>query len=107
MKSLIEFFGNPAKHLIERRLRLRLGQRHDALEAALRGRFERKHLASLRGERRSTIGRFQRLREEYTPAALERLGLLPNYTLLDDGELKQLCYKKPKADAPTSEERTS
>jgi exodeoxyribonuclease V gamma subunit len=32
LKNLIEFFGNPAKHLIERRLRLRLGQRQDALE---------------------------------------------------------------------------
>jgi exodeoxyribonuclease V gamma subunit len=32
LKSLIEFFGNPAKHFIERRLRLRFGQRNDALE---------------------------------------------------------------------------
>jgi exodeoxyribonuclease V gamma subunit len=32
LRSLIEFFGNPAKYLIERRLRLRFGQRHDALE---------------------------------------------------------------------------
>jgi exodeoxyribonuclease V gamma subunit len=32
LKSLIEFFGNPAKFLIERRLRLRFGRRHDALE---------------------------------------------------------------------------
>ena len=32
LKSLIEFFGNPAKHFIEHRVRIRLGHRNDPLE---------------------------------------------------------------------------
>jgi hypothetical protein len=42
-------------------------------------------LKALNGERRAIVRRFQAMREEYVPTALERLGLLPNYTLVDQG----------------------
>jgi ATP-dependent helicase YprA (DUF1998 family) len=83
----------------------RLTKRTKELETkSTRTEDEEFELASLRGERRSTIGRFQRLREEYTPAALERLGLLPNYTLLDDGVRLNVALWAPTADGDYSTE---
>jgi hypothetical protein len=42
-------------------------------------------LHDLMGQRRATIQRLRERRDEYTLSGLERLGLLPNYTLMDDG----------------------
>ncbi len=61
-------------------------------------------LKSLLGERKATIGRFQKLREEYTPTALERLGLLPNYTLVDHGVTLNVALWAPTADGDYSTE---
>ena len=61
-------------------------------------------LKSLLGERKATIGRFQKLREEYTPTALERLGLLPNYTLFDHGVTLNVALWAPTADGDYSTE---
>ena len=41
-------------------------------------------LSGLRGQRAAIIGLLRRHRNEYTLSALERLGVLPNYTLIGD-----------------------
>jgi hypothetical protein len=46
---------------------------------------EERDLRGLRGERQAIIQRMREQRERYTLSALEAMGLLPNYTLLDDG----------------------
>ncbi len=43
------------------------------------------NLGSLKGQRAAVIGLLKKHRDEYWISALERLGLLPNYTLIDDG----------------------
>jgi replicative superfamily II helicase len=69
--------------LVRRRDRLRtsierLEQRPDPDDP------DRRELRRLRGERHAVIVLLRELREEPTLQALEALGLLPNYTLLDD-----------------------
>lgn len=41
-------------------------------------------LHNLRGQRQAAIARLREHRDEYTLSALERMGVLPNYTLVDD-----------------------
>ena len=69
-----------------------LGRRRDRLRSTI-DRFEAKdhreeeeerELRSLRGERHAVIELMRRNREETTLEALVRIGLLPNYTLIDD-----------------------
>ncbi|QEC47296.1 DEAD/DEAH box helicase [Baekduia soli] len=77
----------------------RLTKRIKDLQArSTRTEDEEFELKSLLGERKATIGRFQKLREEYTPTALERLGLLPNYTLVDHGVTLNVALWAPTAD---------
>ncbi|MCP9491611.1 MAG: DEAD/DEAH box helicase [Solirubrobacteraceae bacterium MAG38_C4-C5] len=81
------------------RRRDRLAARIKELEdRASRTEDEELELRSLRGERRATVRRFQRLREEYAPTGLERLGLLPNYTLFDEGVTLNAALWSPTAD---------
>jgi ATP-dependent helicase YprA (DUF1998 family) len=83
-----------------------LQRRRDRLTARigeLEGRSSRTEdeeleLRSLLGERRATVRRFQVMREEYTPTGLERLGLLPNYTLFDEGVTLNAALWSPTAD---------
>jgi ATP-dependent helicase YprA (DUF1998 family) len=83
-----------------------LQKRRDRLTARigeLEGRSSRTddeelELRSLLGERRATVRRFQLMREEYTPTGLERLGLLPNYTLFDEGVTLNAALWSPTAD---------
>jgi ATP-dependent helicase YprA (DUF1998 family) len=69
-----------------------LGRRRDRLRDSI-GRLEEKdyrdedderELRSLRGERHAVVELLRRNREETTLEALVRIGLLPNYTLIDD-----------------------
>jgi hypothetical protein len=46
-------------------------------------------LHSLRGQRQAAIRLLREHRNEYTLSALERLGVLPNYTLIEDGAVLQ------------------
>ena len=83
----------------------RLTKRIKDLQArSTRTEDEEFELKSLLGERKATIGRFQKLREEYTPTALERLGLLPNYTLVDHGVTLNVALWAPTADGDYSTE---
>lgn len=64
----------------------RLTERINELEVLQhRSEEEETGLKALNGERKAIVRRFQAMREEYVPTALERLGLLPNYTLADEG----------------------
>jgi hypothetical protein len=69
-----------------------LGRRRDRLKASIERLEQRpdpddpdqRELRRLRGERYAVIVLLRELREESTLQALEGLGLLPNYTLIDD-----------------------
>jgi ATP-dependent helicase YprA (DUF1998 family) len=68
------------------------GRRRDRLKTSIERLEEQGHrtdeeetdLRQLRGERRAVIRTMREEREGYTLSALERIGLLPNYTLHDD-----------------------
>ncbi len=69
-----------------------LGKRRDRLSTAIDGHQPENPgsdtpdpvLASLLGQRSAVVKLLQALRNEYSLSALERLGLLPNYNLIDD-----------------------
>jgi len=69
-----------------------LGLRRDRIRAAIERLSEadqrnpntEEDLKDLKGQRASIINRLQDARKEYSLSGLERLGVLPNYTLIDD-----------------------
>ncbi|MBX7159500.1 MAG: DEAD/DEAH box helicase [Acidimicrobiia bacterium] len=69
-----------------------LTRRRDRLKTAIESLDQKGHvddesqaeLRRLRGERTAIIALMRHMREEYSLSALEGMGLLPNYTLLDD-----------------------
>ncbi len=83
VKAAIEEWNEQASELGKRRKRLT-----DAIDR-LDGETALDHdqemdLASLRGQRSAVVKLLHQLRREYSLSALERLGLLPNYSLIDD-----------------------
>ena len=74
-----------ARHQELRRRRDRLKARVDELDSQThREEDDEQELRRLRGERAAAWKMIKAAREEYTLTALTRLGLLPNYALLDD-----------------------
>lgn len=66
--------------------RQRLARAIDKLDAKPhRSTDEEEELHNLRGQRQAAIALLRKHRNEYTLSALERMGVLPNYTLVDDG----------------------
>jgi ATP-dependent helicase YprA (DUF1998 family) len=69
-----------------------LGRRRDRLKTAIERaqglpyleEEDERDLRRLRGERHAVIETLRELREDYTLTTLEAVGLLPNYTLIDD-----------------------
>ena len=69
-----------------------LRQRTERINSRIRELEQQSHLSRrqkddldmLRGERKAVGARVSKLRGEYGPSALQRYGLLPNYTLYDD-----------------------
>ncbi len=83
VKAAVERWKEQRDELGRRRRRI-----NDAIERVekkphLSGDDEQE-LAGLRGQRQVVINQLREHRSEYTLSALERLGLLPNYTLVDD-----------------------
>lgn len=84
LKSAFDVWKAREKELGDRRQRLTKaidelnGKGHRTVE-------EDEELHSLRGQRAAAIGQLREHRNEYTYSGLERLGLLPNYTLIEDG----------------------
>lgn len=78
---------------------------------------QERELRRLKGERKAVADAMQRARGDYTPSALEAMGLLPNYTLMDEAATleaslwwqdeddnyssQQLSYSRPAALALT------
>jgi hypothetical protein len=83
LKAAVENWQSELRDLNLRRDRLNGALERAEEQAARTGDGE--EAASLRGQRAAVIRRIQDLRDEYVLSALERLGLLPNYTLVDDG----------------------
>jgi hypothetical protein len=83
LKSAAEMWLHEERELGNRRTRL-----SNAIEKldskSHRSPSEEEDLSRLRGERQASIAALRRLRDDYSLSGLERLGLLPNYTLLDD-----------------------
>lgn len=89
-----------------------LGRRRDRLRDAI-SRLEEKdyrdedddrELRSLRGERHAVVDLLRRNREETTLEALVRIGLLPNYTLIDDAStLAATIWSRDEHDAYQTE----
>ncbi len=82
IKSAVEVWQSDYKDLVNRRNRLSKGI--DRLEAKERTRAEDEQLGDLRGQRASVGKLLGDMRGEYSLIGLERLGVLPNYTLIDD-----------------------
>ena len=89
-----------------------LGRRRDRLRDAISQLEERdyrddddeRELRSLRGERHAIVDLLRRNREETTLEALVRIGLLPNYTLIDDaGRLIATIWSRDEDDAYQTE----
>lgn len=82
-KTAVESWKRHDQDLTNRQKRLR--DAVDALMALTHRTVEDEDLlAGLKGQRAAIIRLLREHRNEYTLSALERLGLLPNYTLLDD-----------------------
>ncbi len=84
LKAAVGIWADHEQELAARRQRLtRAIEKID--ERSHRSLDEEEELRSLRGQRQAAIAHLREHRNEYTLSALERLGVLPNYTLLDDG----------------------
>jgi ATP-dependent helicase YprA (DUF1998 family) len=89
-----------------------LGRRRDRLRDAItrleekdyRDEEDERELRSLRGERHAVVDLLRRNREETTLEALVRIGLLPNYTLIDDAStLAATIWSRDEHDAYQTE----
>jgi ATP-dependent helicase YprA (DUF1998 family) len=89
-----------------------LGRRRDRLRDAIsrleekdyRDEEDERELRSLRGERHAVVDLLRRNREETTLEAMVRIGLLPNYTLIDDAStLAATIWSRDEHDAYQTE----
>ena len=82
VQSAIARWKHQEKELSDRRGRL--AKSIDRLEAKPDPTRDEEELKNLRGQRAAVVRLLKDHRNEYTISALERLGLLPNYSLVDD-----------------------
>jgi hypothetical protein len=83
LKAAVEAWSAQEQELAARRQRLtRAIEKLDT--KTHRSVDEDEELHNLRGQRQAAIALLRHHRNEYTLSALERLGILPNYTLMDD-----------------------
>ena len=82
IKNAVEVWRSEHRELGNRRDRLNYAIRR--LEEGVPGPDDEVRLRDLRGQRAAIARLLQEMRGEYPLSGLERIGVLPNYTLLDD-----------------------